>query len=80
MTPEPKKSGASSVGSYTTTGIPLAFTRFMTPLDGARAEVVGVALHGEAVNPDHRHGLAGVDKRHHAVDHDVGDMVLARAV
>ena len=30
------------------------------PLDGARAEVVEVALHGEAVDADHRHGLAGV--------------------
>lgn len=50
------------------------------PLDGARTEVVGVALHGEAVDADHRHGLAGVHQRHHAVDHDVGDMVLACAV
>lgn len=30
------------------------------PLDGARTEVVGVALHGEAVDTDHRHGLARI--------------------
>ena len=29
--PGTEKSGASSVGSYTTTGIPLAFTRFKIP-------------------------------------------------
>lgn len=34
---------------------------FLDSLDGARAEVVGVALHGEAVNPDHRHGFTGAD-------------------
>lgn len=49
-------------------------------LDGARAEVVGVALHGEPVDAHHRRGLAGVDERHHAVDHRVRDVVLARAV
>lgn len=50
------------------------------PLDGARTEAARVALHREAVDADHRHGLAGVHQRHHAVDHDVGDTVLARAV
>ncbi len=30
-TSEPKRSGTSSVNSYTTTGIPLAFTPFMIP-------------------------------------------------
>lgn len=38
------------------------------PLDGASAEVVGVALHDEAADSDHWHGLARIRQRHHAVD------------
>ena len=44
------------------------------------AEVVGVRLHGQAVHAHHRLGPALVHQRHHAVDHLVGDKVLADAV
>ena len=49
-------------------------------LDGARAEVVGVGLHRQAVHANNRLLLAGVDAVPHHLQHLVGDEVLAGAV
>ena len=49
-------------------------------LDGARAEVVGVGLHRQAVHAHDRLLLAGVDAVPHHLQHLVGDEVLAGAV
>ena len=49
-------------------------------LDGARAEVVGVGLHRQAVDAHDRLRLAGVDAVPHHLQHLVGDEVLAGAV
>ena len=49
-------------------------------LDGARAEVVGVGLHRQAVHTHDRLRLALVDTVPHHLQHLVGDEVLASAV
>ena len=49
-------------------------------LDGARAEVVGVGLHRQAVDAHDRLRLALVDAVPHHLQHLVGDEVLAGAV
>ena len=49
-------------------------------LDGARAEVVGVGLHRQAVDAHDRLLLAGVHAVPHHLQHLVGDEVLAGAV
>ena len=49
-------------------------------LDGARAEVVGVGLHRQAVDAHDRLLLAGVDAVPHHLRHLVGHEVLAGAV
>ena len=49
-------------------------------LDGARAEVVGVGLHRQAVDAHDRLLLAGIDAVPHHLQHLVGDEVLAGAV
>ena len=49
-------------------------------LDGARAEVVGVGLHRQAVHAHDRLLLAGVHAVPHHLQHLVGDEVLAGAV
>lgn len=49
-------------------------------LDGARAEVVGVGLHRQAVDANDRLRLALVHAVPHHLQHLVGDEVLARAV
>ena len=49
-------------------------------LDGARAEVVGVGLHRQAVDAHDRLLLAGVNAIPHHLQHLVGDEVLAGAV
>ena len=49
-------------------------------LDGARAEVVGVGLHRQAVHAHDRLRLALVDTVPHHLQHLVGDEVLAGAV
>ena len=49
-------------------------------LDGARAEVVGVGLHRQAVDAHDRPLLAGVHAVPHHLQHLVGDEVLAGAV
>ena len=49
-------------------------------LDGARAEVVGVRLHRQAVDAHDRLLLAGVHTVPHHLQHLVGDEVLAGAV
>ena len=49
-------------------------------LDGARAEVVGVGLHRQAVYAHDRLLLAGVHAAPHHLQHLVGDEVLAGAV
>ena len=49
-------------------------------LDGARAEVVGVRLHRQAVHANNRLLLALVDAVPHHLQHLIGDEVLAGAV
>lgn len=49
-------------------------------LDGARAEVVGVGLHRQAVDAHDWLRIAGVDAVPHHLQHLVGDEVLAGAV
>lgn len=49
-------------------------------MDGARAEVVGVGLHRQAVDAHDRLLLAGVHAVPHHLQHLVGDEVLAGAV
>ena len=49
-------------------------------LDGARAEVVGVGLHRQAVHAHNRFLLAGIDAVPHHLQHLVGHEVLAGAV
>ena len=49
-------------------------------LDGARAEVVGVGLHRQAVDAHHRLRLTLVDAVPHHLQHLVGHEILAGAV
>ena len=79
VTSEPKNSGASS-GLVDHHGHALGLYALHDALDGARAEVVGVGLHRQAVDAHDRLRLALVDAIPHHLQHLVGDEVLAGAV
>ena len=61
-------------------GHALGFHALHDALDGARAEVVAVGLHRQAVHAHDRPLLAGVHAVPHHLQHLVGDEVLAGAV
>ena len=61
-------------------GHALGLDAFHDALDGARAEVVAVRLHGQAVHADDRFLLALVDLAPHHLQHLVGDEVFAGTV
>ena len=67
------------MGSYTTTGTPLAFMRRVRPAPSSRGSCPA-GLHGRAVHAYHRRLHARVHQLVHALEHLVGHEVLARAV
>lgn len=61
-------------------GNPFCLHALHDALDGARAEVVAAALHGETVHPHDRPPHALVDQVHHPLDDLVGDEDFPREI